>query len=120
MHELAIAQRLIETASAALPSATAGDITAVKVQLGALAGLSKEELAFGFTLVSTGTPFAGASLEIEELPAVIYCLQCDGNYVVADLPAVTCPACNTANVRVIQGKELILRSIEVSDGAADA
>jgi hydrogenase nickel incorporation protein HypA/HybF len=120
MHELAIAQRLIATATAALPSGATGHITAVKVQLGALAGLSRDELAFGFTMVSTGTPFAGARLEIEDLPAVIHCLQCQENYVVADVPDVYCPACNTANVRVIEGKELTLRSIEVSDDATSA
>jgi hydrogenase nickel incorporation protein HypA/HybF len=118
MHELAIAQRLIETASAALPRATTGRVTAVKVQLGTLAGLSKEELAFGFTIASTGTPFAGACLEIEELPAVVRCLHCNKEYVVAGQAAVCCPTCNSADLRIIQGKELTLRSIEVSDGPA--
>ncbi len=119
MHELAIAQRLIETASVAFPSATVGHVTALKVQLGVLAGLSKDELIFGFSVVSTGTPFAEAVLEIEELPAVIYCLQCNKNYVLADMVLLYCPACDTANVQLTQGKELTLKSIEVSDGATD-
>jgi len=118
MHELAIAQCLIDSASAALPSKTSGHITALKVQLGALAGLSKDELAFGFQVVSTGTAFAGAALEIEELPAVIHCLHCNANYSVSDLAAFYCPFCNNADVQIVQGKELTLRSIEISDRAA--
>ena len=117
MHELAIAQRLIDTASAALPSAARGPIMTVKVQLGALAGLSKDELIFGFQVVATDTPFAAAALEIEELPAVIHCSHCNTNYGVADLAAGYCPVCDSADVQVVQGKELTLRSIEISDGA---
>ena len=118
MHELAIAQRLIDTASAALPRAARGPITAVKVQLGALAGLSKDELVFGFQVVATGTPFAAAALEIEELPAVIHCSHCNANYSVSDLVTFYCPLCDSADVQVVQGKELTLRSIEMRDGAA--
>jgi len=118
MHELAIAQRLIDTASAALPSTALGPITTVKVQLGALAGLSKDELAFGFQVVATGTPFAVAALEIEELPAIIHCSHCNINYSVSDLVTFYCPVCDSADVQVVQGKELTLQSIEMSDGAA--
>jgi len=120
MHELAIAQRLIETATAAFPSTTLGHVTALKVQLGVLAGLSKDELIFGFSVVSAGTPFAGATLKIEELPAVIYCLQCNKNYVLADMALLYCPVCETANVQLTQGKELTIQSIEISDGTPHA
>ena len=73
MHELAIAQRLIETAVAALPKSADAQVAALRVQLGALAGVSKAELQFGFDVVSAGTPFAGARLEIEEIAAAVDC-----------------------------------------------
>lgn len=77
MHELAIAQTLCDTALAALPAQeTTGPIRAMHVRLGLLAGVSKEELAFGFDVVTRGTPFEGASLEIEEVPARVVCDAC--------------------------------------------
>ena len=117
MHELAIAQRLIDTACAALPSTDLGPIKTVKVQLCALAGLSKDELVFGFQVVATGTPFAAAALEIEELPAIIHCPHCNKNHSVSELVTFYCPVCDRADVQVDQGKELTLRSIEMRDVA---
>jgi hydrogenase nickel incorporation protein HypA/HybF len=114
MHELAIAQRLIDTAVALLPIG-ASQVAGLHVQLGALAGLSKDELAFGFEVMSKQTPCAEAKLEIEELPAVVHCPQCGSDYSVADSNYLFCPSCGTPAVLVLQGKELLITSIEVKD-----
>jgi hydrogenase nickel incorporation protein HypA/HybF len=114
MHELAIAQRLIDTAAALLPVG-ASQVACLHVQLGALAGLSKDELAFGFEVMSKQTPCAEAQLEIEEIPAVVHCSQCGSDYSVADSNRLFCPTCGTPAVLVLQGKELLITSIEVKD-----
>lgn len=115
MHELAIAQTLIESAGRNLPNPARAQVTQLTVQLGALAGLSSEELAFGFQVVAAGTPFADARLVIEEVPAIVYCPQCDTNFTPDAANALLCPACGAGQGRVLQGKELLLRSIEVND-----
>jgi hydrogenase nickel incorporation protein HypA/HybF len=118
MHELAIAQRLIETAVALLP-AEATQVTVLHVQLGALAGVSKDELLFGFEAVSSETACAGAHLEIDEVPAVVHCPQCGIDFAVTDVQHLLCPICGTPAVLVLQGKELILNSIEAREAEAD-
>lgn len=121
MHELAIAQTLIDTAAAALPSDDNVRLVAMQVLLGPLAGVSKAELAFGFDVVAAGTPFAGVHLEIEDVPVVVFCKQCQAEYRLdqPSLPLV-CPTCGTMTVNVVRGKELTLKSVEVSDDAAIA
>jgi hydrogenase nickel incorporation protein HypA/HybF len=114
MHELAIAQRVIDTAVALLP-ADACEIAQLRIQLGALAGVSKDELAFGFEVMSKQTPCAGALLEIEEIPALVHCPQCDVDFSVADAGKLLCPGCGTPAVLVLQGNELRLTAIEVDD-----
>jgi hydrogenase nickel incorporation protein HypA/HybF len=111
MHELAIAQTLIETATAMLPAGIS-QINVLYVQLGALAGVSNEELQFGFSAVATETACAAARLEIVEIPAVIHCPQCGVESVLAEGEYPLCPRCGTPAVQVIQGKELIITSIE--------
>lgn len=118
MHELAIAQRLIDTAVSLLPEESC-QIAHLCIQLGALAGVSKEELAFGFEAMSEQTPCAGAQLEIEEIPALVHCPQCNLDFAVTDAGFLLCPECGSAAVLVLQGKELLLTSIEVKDGARE-
>lgn len=119
MHELGIAQRLIETAVALLPANTT-QVSILRVQLGALAGVSKDELVFGFGAVSPDTPCADAQLEIEEVPAVVHCPQCGIDFSVTDVDHLPCPTCGTPAVLVVQGKELILASIEVQEETVHA
>lgn len=114
MHELGIAQRLIDTAVALLP-AESSQVSRMRVQLGALAGVSKEELLFGFEAMSPDTRCAGAHLEIEEVPAVVHCPQCGIEFAVADVDHLLCPDCGSPAVLVMQGKELILTSVEVQE-----
>jgi hydrogenase nickel incorporation protein HypA/HybF len=119
VHELAIAQRLIETAVALLPP-EAQRITALKVQLGALAGLSEDELRFGFEAMSPQTPCMGANLEIHIVPAIAHCPMCGVDFTVAGSDGLICPSCNAPGVIVVQGKELLITSLEASDEAAYA
>jgi hydrogenase nickel incorporation protein HypA/HybF len=119
MHELAIAQQVIDTAVALLP-ADACKIAQLRIQLGALAGVSKDELAFGFEVMSKQTPCADARLEIEEIPALVHCPHCALDFSVTEAMQLLCPACGTPAVLVLQGKELLLTSIEVGDGAVYA
>jgi hydrogenase nickel insertion protein HypA len=121
MHELAIAQQLIDTAAAAIPPTDTMRMVALQVQLGPLAGVSKAELVFGFDIVAAGTPFADVRLEIEDVPVVISCAQCQAEYTLEPpLFPLACPTCGTMAVRVVRGKELTLKSFEVSDDAAGA
>lgn len=119
MHELAIAQRVIDTAVALLP-ADAYQVAQLRIQLGALAGVSKDELAFGFEVMSKQTPCADARLEIEEMPALVHCPHCDLDFSVIEATQLLCPSCGTPAVLVLQGKELLLTSIEAGDGAVYA
>ena len=113
MHELAIAQELIETAVAALPTGEEMQVVALHVQLGAAAGVSEAELRFGFEVMSASSPLAGARLEIEMLPAVVYCPTCNGEFALAEASCACCPMCGSAAVQVVGGKDLTLAKIDV-------
>ena len=111
MHELAIAQRLIETAVALLPPDTKR-VEVLKIELGALAGLSEEELRFGFEMVSAETPCAGARLEVTHLPAIGHCPECGADFTLTAGDIFVCPSCESLAVIVMQGKELLITSLE--------
>jgi hydrogenase nickel incorporation protein HypA/HybF len=109
----------METAATLLPT-DAAHVVQLRIQLGALAGVSKEELTFGFEVMAKQTSFDGAHLEIEVIPAVVHCPQCGVDFSVADADHLLCPTCATPAGLVMQGKDLLLVSIEVRDRAVYA
>ena len=113
MHELSIAYSIVEVASAAAQNAQATQVKTVYLRLGALAGVVKSSLLFGWDLATQNTIVAGAKLEIEELPAMIYCPVCQTNRTLATTQNFRCPVCQTPSDRLVQGRELEVRSLEI-------
>jgi hydrogenase nickel incorporation protein HypA/HybF len=120
MHELSIAYNLVEIASEAAHQAQVTQIDVVYLRLGALAGVVKDALLFGYDIATEGTPLAGSRLEIEELPLVVYCPSCQTNQELNDIQLLQCPVCGAMTPQIVQGKELQIVSLEYSDEAAPA
>jgi len=65
MHEFSLARHLVQLAERKLPADGSRQVKTVTVRLGALAGIGPESLTAAFELASSGTPFEGATLDIE-------------------------------------------------------
>jgi hydrogenase nickel incorporation protein HypA/HybF len=117
MHELSIAISLVDLAAAAARGAGAERVEVVRLRLGALSGVVAEALAFGFDVAAGGTIVAGARLEIERLPLIIYCASCASPAELADTTSFRCPRCGRPSADIRQGRELELASLEVADPA---
>ncbi len=112
MHELAIAKTLIESATALIPN-NEGRISRLRVQLGQLAGLSEDELRFGFEVMARDTACADAVLQVDHLPAIVHCPACGRDGGIVDNAALLCAYCGSPAVIVVQGKELLITSLDV-------
>ncbi len=109
MHELAVTQSVVDTIS----ERTSGDrVTLVRLDVGKLSGVVPDALAFCFELVAAGTPLEGADLEISEPPGRARCWGCGSDFTV-DEPILLC-RCGSADVEVLAGRELRVRSVEVA------
>lgn len=113
MHELSIAQYLIESASDAAAAEGAQRVTRLVTRIGALSGVVKEALRFSFDLAAEGTACEGAVLEIEDVPATVECPHCDRQQTLADCWAFVCPVCGTATPKLLTGRDLDLISVEI-------
>ncbi|MFI5719556.1 hydrogenase maturation nickel metallochaperone HypA [Nocardia sp. NPDC051750] len=109
MHELAITQSIVDTVC---DEAAGRSVYHVTVEIGALATVLPEALRFCFELATEGTPAQGASLEIVEAAGVARCRMCGAEFVVTD-PVLLC-ACGSADADLRSGRELRIRSMEVS------
>jgi hydrogenase nickel incorporation protein HypA/HybF len=114
MHELAIAEAVIEIASA---HAAGRPVSAVYVKVGHLRQVVPAALEFSFALASEGTPVEGARLEIEPVPAAGVCRRCGRESELDGFP-LACAACGGLDVEVIRGEELLVDSLECDDEMA--
>ena len=111
MHELSIAYSLVETATTAARANNISRVATVQLKLGQLSGVCKESLLFAFDLAAAGSPLAGATLTIEEVPVQVICPTCSEARIVADVQYLCCPVCDTPAGQIIQGKEIELISL---------
>jgi hydrogenase nickel incorporation protein HypA/HybF len=117
MHELSIAQSLIELACEAADRDGCERVTRLFVRLGALSGVVMEALQFSFDLAAEDTACAGATLEIEDVPITVYCSSCDERKTLDDHFVFCCPTCGRPTPQILTGRELELVSVEVDDYA---
>lgn len=113
MHELSIAQSLLEILEQEAKARGAAKVTRVKLRIGALSGVVREALEFAFEVASGGTVAEGASLEIEEVPVRIRCPRC--GVLEQEGPFLVCPRCGEVGV-LLSGRELEIDSMEIEDG----
>ena len=113
MHELSIAQALIDAACEAAGESGESRVTKLFVRVGALAGVVPEALLFAFDLAAEGTLCEGAELQIERVPLSVHCPQCDAAKILTDLYSLLCPDCGAGTSTILSGRELDLVHVEL-------
>lgn len=111
MHELTIANSLVELASAHAAENGADRVTSISVRMGVLCGIGRA-LYFCFEPAARGTLCEGARLHIEEVPLSVSCERCGDTKVPKALYNFRCPDCGYPTPKVVTGREMELTSIE--------
>jgi hydrogenase nickel incorporation protein HypA/HybF len=114
MHELAIAQNILEIVQQSVPEEKAQWVRSVRMRVGPLSGVVADSLDFCFGAIIGDTKLRQARLAIEQLPLILRCKNCRNEFKTADLQFL-CPACNSSSLELISGKELEIVEIELID-----
>jgi hydrogenase nickel incorporation protein HypA/HybF len=114
MHELSIAMSIVEMAEEEAQR-HGSRVSAVHLKLGALSGVVKEALLSSFEMACFDTPLAGARLVIEEVPIVVFCGSCQARRTLTSAQWFCCPECGTPTSETLQGKELEVVALEMTD-----
>lgn len=115
MHELSIAQNILDIVRQNLPPGENVSVTVVRLSIGAMAGVMPDSLEFCFSAIAEGTPVEGATLEIEHVPLTVQCAACGRESVIAPV-LFTCPKCGSTALTILRGRELQVREIEIAGG----
>ena len=111
MHETAIVQDMFRIIGEVASKNQLHRIDKVHFAIGEMMQVVPELFHFAFDSAKVGTIASEASVEIEFLPVRMQCNQCSHEFEVND-NTFYCPKCNSSDLNLKQGKELLIKSIE--------
>jgi hydrogenase nickel incorporation protein HypA/HybF len=112
MHELSIANAILDAVREERERLNCARVIKVGVRIGALAGVDPEALSFGFEVLVKDSDLEPLRLEIESTARRHECPHCKHVFTVVNYQ-VDCPACGSKETRCIGGDELELAYLEV-------
>jgi hydrogenase nickel incorporation protein HypA/HybF len=115
MHELSIANDLVDMVTEAARKGNARRVSAVHLRIGALAGVSIDSLRFSYEVAIENTLLAGSRLAVEALPVIVHCSRCDRGTTIKDIQRFECSVCGTPTADLRQGRELEIAAIEIEE-----
>ena len=113
MHEMSITQNLLDLTLQHAEPAGVKQITALNLVIGELSSVVDESVQFYWDFVSKGTIAEDARLNFERTLALVACKECGQSFKRNE--DYHCPSCGSGKVRITQGEEFFLKSIEVED-----
>jgi hydrogenase nickel incorporation protein HypA/HybF len=119
MHELGIAQNILQIVQQSVTEVQAPDVRTVRIRVGLLSGVVPDSLDFCFSAIVNDTELRQARLAIEQVPIVSECKECRHRFQVSDMD-FSCPACRSSRLELISGRELEITEIELVDGNEEA
>jgi len=112
MHEMSIAQNIIEIVEEILQDKNKTKVIKVFVKVGELVAVVPDSLDFCYTAIIEETPLAGSKLMIKEIPVRVHCKNCNKDSRIEGF-IFQCPYCDSKTLDIITGRELTVSEIEV-------
>ncbi len=112
MHEMSIAESILDIVRQELVNHKCEKLTHVKVCYGALSQVVPDSLSFCFEALVKNTIHEHAHFELEEVPLVLSCGACKEQFQPDDV-ITPCPLCgHFTGHEVITGRELYVAHLE--------
>ena len=113
MHEVSVAQSLLDIAIKQCRKAGYKRINSILLRIGEAAGIQIDALCFAFEIVKKDTIADEAELIIQTEPLVGTCAQCHKSFRCSETFVYECPNCKSSNIRIIKGRELDIIELDV-------
>jgi hydrogenase nickel incorporation protein HypA/HybF len=112
MHELSVAQSILDITVAKARAEGATRIQSIRVTIGALTTYMDESLRFYWDSITEGTPAEGSTIEFTRVEGRLLCLCCSTEFATND-PEFQCPKCGSMWTRPLAGDECFVDSIDI-------
>ncbi len=112
MHELSLVASVFEVLAEKAREHDAARVTRVVLKVGVMSGAVPDLLESAFETYQKGTIAETARLEIVVVPVKLRCPECGGEAVREDTD-FSCAGCGSRRVEIIEGRDLIVETIEL-------
>lgn len=123
MHEVTVAQTVVDSVLAEAESQGAESVTKITLVFGELALINVEQISFWISSFLEETIAAGAELTFETVAGKVECRDCgtvsdvavdpDDKLLHYAVPDFTCSSCGSPNTFICQGREMLIKNIQV-------
>ena len=113
MHELSVALGIVKIAEQERQKAKAQKVDSIELEIGALSGVELDSLYFVWPIAVKDTSLEKAKYIIDFIKGKAECLECGQSYPIQNL-FDSCPTCKGYFKDVVAGKELRVKTLEVS------
>lgn len=113
MHEMSLCEGVLQILEDQATVQGYKKVNAVWLEIGKFAGVEEEALRFCFDVVCKNTLAENAKLEIINVPAKTWCMQCSQSVIVEDRHS-PCPQCGSYQLQSEGGDELRVKELEVA------
>ncbi|MDU8925774.1 hydrogenase maturation nickel metallochaperone HypA [Alisedimentitalea sp. MJ-SS2] len=113
MHEMALAESVVQIVAEQAAKAGAEAIKTVWIEIGELSHVEPEAMRFCFEAVAKDTRAEGATLEIIRAPGKAWCHKCADHVHVKSL-VEACPKCGGYQLQVTGGDDMRVKEMEVT------
>lgn len=112
MHEMSIAQSLLDIIREEMDRHKAKHLRSVRLHIGQMSAIVPEALSFCFEVLVAGSELQGARLIMDIVPLKGLCLNCHEEFMIQDY-AFECPQCHSPEVKTLAGQDLKIVEMEV-------
>ena len=113
MHEMSVALGIVKIAEAEAKKAKANYVDLIELEIGTLAGIEFESLDFVWPAAVKDTILENAKKEINVIQALGKCVDCESVFELKNIYD-SCPNCSSFLKNILYGKELRVKTLEVS------
>jgi len=112
MHEMAVAQNILDISIRHAQEADANRITDINLVIGQFSSIVDDSIQFYWKIIAGGTMAEGAQLHFNRIPGEMTCGNCGSTFQPSD-QTFACPACGSSFVRITKGSEFRVESIDI-------
>ena len=114
MHEVGIAQSIVEAGRVEAGRLAGSRLKRIGVRVGVLSGVDLQALEFALMAIRVGTDLEDVEIDLQRCPRRNRCSKCGFEFE-TEMYSRPCPDCASEEIQLIGGEELELAFIEVDE-----